>query len=202
MKKRMFFVANKINKFSLFATALLIFLSLGACKQANQETTEKETTEVQPTTTAKVVIEAESHVEAEGEVKVETEGETKYVVTADGDSWLSFDVDVPVAGRYQFELHAKTKADSVSAWMEDYIDNKDDRTYNVTGSVPVPVAAADAAFGKLTRDGSPLNKGLHKMKLHLKGGSAMVDKIVFTLMKEHKPLCEKFIMLNLSNNNH
>lgn len=133
-----------------------------------------------------VMIEAEEFTGAGGaaEVKAITEGEQ--AVQATGETkWLAFDVDVVTAGRYRCEVRlASTKP--ASCWMEDHCDDSDTRPCNVTGPVAIPASAGPQDFVTVVKDGSPLNAGPHKMRLHLDGDAISVDWIKFTLMKEHQ----------------
>ena len=90
-----------------------------------------------------------------------------------------FDIEIPVAGRYRIEVLAKGKA---VLNLEDYIHNQDGRNYNITGAMPV----ASATPTIVSRDGSPLNAGLHTMKLNIRDGNASIDWIKFILMVEHE----------------
>lgn len=104
------------------------------------------------------------------------------VYTASPD--FSMEVEVPVAGRYRVTLEATNDSDTtIVLWLEDYIDNKDNRTYDVTGPMNLPPASG---LVKLEKDGTPLNKGLHKMRLHVEGGNPTLGKLTFTLLREHQ----------------
>lgn len=105
-----------------------------------------------------------------------------HVTAAPGENWFSFDVDIPVAGRYQVAV--KARADSATTLqVEDYIQNPDGRNYDITSAMAAP---SGPDFGVVSRDGSPLNAGRHKMKLHVKGGAAAVQSLQFTLLKAHE----------------
>ncbi|MFK7773091.1 MAG: family 16 glycosylhydrolase [Saprospiraceae bacterium] len=156
----------------------LVFL-ISCVKNTNESTTNTDIKE--PVKEVKsITIQAEDFLVSNGNVNKE---EGKFISTASDESWITFDVDIPVAGRYKFEINASAQMDSSTAWMEDYIDNKDGREYNVTGSIPI---SKNNTFTILSKDGSPLNKGLHKMKLHLKGKDVKVDWFKFSLMKNHQ----------------
>ncbi len=104
-----------------------------------------------------------------------------------GESWFSFDVEIPVAGRYRVEVTAKAGSESpATIHLEDSIDNTDGRHYDITAAMPF---AADG-FLELHKDGSPLDKGRHRMKLHATGGPAAVREIEFQLLKKHEPTPE------------
>ena len=102
MKNCIYFVIKKTNRLVLLA--LMSFVFLFACNETPQKDVDKETAEVPESKPVQIIIEAESFTSTEGEMKVETMDETvKYVVTPSTDSWLAFDVNVPVAGRYKYE---------------------------------------------------------------------------------------------------
>jgi beta-glucanase (GH16 family) len=100
------------------------------------------------------------------------------------DQWLSYEIDVPVAGRYRVEIKAKPEDDCL-IWIEDYIDNPDDRTYDITGKISFAKSTSDEAQIQY-KEGSPLNSGKHKIKVHVAKGSAILYWVKFTLMKEHR----------------
>jgi len=160
---------------------IFVFMLFFACTQeAPQEVVETPKEEpTPPPPPAEVVVPANSFKASNGDVTKADEG----VSVKGEEAWLSFDVKVPVAGRYQFEIEAQSNQDGVEAWMEDYIDNKDGRTYNITGSIPIQKGES---YTTGVIDGSPLNAGLHPMKLHVKGGEANIKQVKFTLMKKHQ----------------
>ncbi|MDA9783131.1 glycoside hydrolase family 16 protein [Vicingaceae bacterium] len=88
-----------------------------------------------------------------------------------------FLLNVPQTGRYQVSIWGNLD-DSTAVWIEDYINNKDERTYNITGSIILN------EVGKGVIDGSPLAKGEHQMKLHSEGEST-IDSIRFDLIQHH-----------------
>jgi beta-glucanase (GH16 family) len=101
-------------------------------------------------------------------------------IKANSSGWIAFDVNIPVAGRYKSQVKIKSLTGSqINCWIEDYYDNKDDRTYNITGNILVN------NLSTYSKDGSPLNKGLHKMKLHF-NDSVNIDWIKFSLLKKHQ----------------
>jgi beta-glucanase (GH16 family) len=68
-----------------------------------------------------------------------------------------------------------------SIWIEDYVGNPDDRTYNITASMELAPGATE-----VYKEGSPLNTGTHKMRLHASSGSVSVSSIDFELMIDHQ----------------
>ena len=91
-----------------------------------------------------------------------------------------FTLQIPLAGRYRVEVSAKGNA---VLNIEDYINNPDERTYDITGAMQVN---APDRFVTVKREGSPLNAGQHPMRLNIKQGNAEINWIRFTLLKEHE----------------
>lgn len=112
------------------------------------------------------------------------------VKNAEGDSWITFEVDVNAVGRYKVEVLAKGEG---TVWLEDYHDNPDGRTYNVTGVMKI----ASDGFVMTQKDGSPLNVRVHRMKLHLSGDNLEVDRIDLTKMRDHE-ITTQFMTQNTS----
>lgn len=104
---------------------------------------------------------------------------TEVVVKVSALNNSQFNIEIPVAGRYRIEVSAMGRA---ILNLEDYIGNPDGRDYNITGEIPVDSVTPSV----ISRDGAPLNAGLHSMKLNIKDGTATIDWIKFTLMKQHE----------------
>jgi len=103
-----------------------------------------------------------------------------------GDNgWIEFELDVSVGGRYRVALSAAgsvpSGSESVVAWVEDYVGNPDGRHYDITSLMPVRKEATEVA-----REGSPLDRGKHRMRLHHAGGSLDVLGLEFTLQRRHE----------------
>ncbi|HBH06001.1 MAG TPA: hypothetical protein DDX92_05310 [Flavobacteriales bacterium] len=90
-----------------------------------------------------------------------------------------FSINIPETGRYKVKVFGSS--DSGSIWLEDHIDNKDDRTYNITGMV-----ALNSEGKAVFVDGSPLAKGNHPMKLHASQDEVFIDSIALELMFPHR----------------
>lgn len=91
--------------------------------------------------------------------------------------WIEFEATFPACGRWRTEvltLEGLVEDGGVTVWVEDRPENKDGRTYNVTGPMPVRSAA---------RDGSPLDVGTHRMRLHHDGGQLAVTGVRFTMIR-------------------
>ena len=99
---------------------------------------------------------------------------TSVTIQLDSSRFL---VDIPQTGRYKVSVWASSDT-STTVWIEDYIENKDGRTYNITGSLVVKETGLGAV------DGSPLAKGKHEMQLHYESGNS-VDSIRFDLIQKH-----------------
>jgi beta-glucanase (GH16 family) len=98
------------------------------------------------------------------------------VMKLSNEEWLSYEVSIPQAGRYKVEV-VGSAPDGGAVWLEDHIENTDDRTYNITGMMTF----VDGAIST-SRDGSPLNEGTHKIKLHA-AGDVFVDQINFSMIQ-------------------
>lgn len=128
----------------------------------------------------KVTIEAEHFIEHSGNITKEA----SLVKTTNEDSWLSYKVSIPVSGRYMVRVYAKNQdIKEANIWLEDYIDNKDYRIYNVTGNMAFVDKKSPLYF---QIDGAPLATKSHLMKLHISNCALSIDKIEFILMISHK----------------
>ena len=115
-----------------------------------------------------------NYFEISSDVKVE---DSQFKTANQG--WIIFDLSVPQAGRYQVKIYGSGHSDA-TVYLEDYVDNKEARHYKITGHIPFEKNHDYALV-----DGSPLNTGAHKIKLHIKG-AAKIQKITFELMSVHE----------------
>ena len=107
---------------------------------------------------------------------------TKNGVRFEGDAgWIEFELRVDTNGRYRCELETTEGPENGTAWVEDYVENPDGRSYDVTGPMTLP-----AGGGRVARDGSPLDVGVHRMRLHLGGGATTVKSLRFARMVRHQ----------------
>lgn len=88
---------------------------------------------------------------------------------------LTLNIDEP--GRYSIQLIG-SGSDSAEIWIEDYINNTDDRTYNITGAIRL-----NAGPDTVTIDGSPLDTGAHPIRLHMAKGSASISSLKFDIIQ-------------------
>jgi beta-glucanase (GH16 family) len=100
------------------------------------------------------------------------------------EAWIAYELNIEKAGRYTFQIEANALDSNAVLWMEDYIGNPDDRTYNITGAISLN--ADQNKMHTYSIDGSPLNKGTHQMRLHLSGSKISLGKMGFKLLKAHQ----------------
>lgn len=161
--------------FTAFLSTLIIF---SACDNTQKEKPGKSSKNDKNV----ILIEAENHHDKHGKIETITRDQN-VIISLNEEGWLAFDADVKVAGRYKVEIHAaKAEATQPVIWIEDYYDNEDDRTYNITGNITLD-QAGDQLF-TYNRVGTPLNIGVHKMKIHT-NKPVKIDWIRFTLIRKH-----------------
>ena len=136
-----------------------------------------------------VRVEAEKFMTSSREVELETLDDSINVIhPPNGKTWMTYEVPVPVAGRYRVEV--KVSSDNANPgiiWLEDYHDNTDNRSYDITSSMAITETASPVEFDTIFKDGSPLDSGMHPIKLHVEGNDVRVDWIQFTLLRKHQP---------------
>jgi|TARA_B110000503_G_scaffold140328_1_gene230917 beta-glucanase (GH16 family) len=146
---------------------LLIALVIVSCQEKN--TNNNSATEMP----SAIILHASEFTEA-SEPLVTSHHEIEF----SSAGWLSFEMNIQTAGRYQVKVYGTSKVNT-KTYIEDYIDNKDNRNYDITGKMPL----SETPF--TTVDGTPLNKGVHRIKLHV-DGPATIEKITFNLMVPHQ----------------
>lgn len=162
-----------MKSYQIIATLLLpAFLF-----QCNSESKKTESTENINSTPASIelVVEAESFINAKDSVSKQD------VITLDSNNWVSYQIEIPETGRYRVSILGSAKKEAL-VWIEDYINNKDGRTYDITGKIGLTI---ENEMQYSSKDGSPLQKGKHDIKLHSATGSVQVDKIKFELIQKH-----------------
>ncbi len=138
-----------------------------------------------------IVVEAtlDAAARASGPILATTLGGV-VVMPKDGErnSWIDFDVEIPITGRYRTEV-TNVQAEG-NVWVEDYVGNPDGRTYDITGPMEVRnlVATSGQYAPPLTigRDGSPLQAGRHSMRLHGSDSELIAASVRFSLLREHR----------------
>lgn len=119
------------------------------------------------------VLNAIEFIESYGDVQ-----KTDSSITLSKDAWVSYMLPVTETGRYRVTIKGEAGPEA-SCWIEDYIFNEDGRTYNITGNVMLK-------NGMGSVDGSPLDTGMHPIKLHVNQGPFTVQNISFELIKGHQ----------------
>jgi len=124
---------------------------------------------------------AKDEVFVQPEIFIESNGDKESILILK-DSTLIFEMEVSTAGRYKVEINGRAKEDA-KVWIEDYIHNVDDRSYDITGKISFP---ANTSFKTFHKDGSPLNVGKHQLKIHAVDHDFELDWIKFTLIQKHQ----------------
>lgn len=159
------------------ALPLIIMMFLSNCANTKGKITTDNNKNNVPT----LIVQAESFTANSGNVTLVNDG---FVKTNGDASWLSYKINIPVSGRYVVRIYAKNEEiREANCWLEDYIDNKDGRIYNITSNM---VVAGNSSNNFVQKEGSPLEAKTHLMKLHIENGPLLIDKIEFVLMKVHK----------------
>jgi beta-glucanase (GH16 family) len=132
-------------------------------------------------------VQAEDYLKSKsGEAVKVTENNTSYLkINAPG--WLEYKIKVPEAGRYKIRLFGyRSDSANVACWIEDHVDNKDGRTYNITGNMMLKKAGPAGLPNIVEKDGSPLDTGMHMIRRHYDTGAVTIDKICFDLIRKHQ----------------
>ena len=105
-------------------------------------------------------------------------------VRLDSGQWVEMRLQFPTSGRYASEVVASASAEGSELWIEDYVDNPDGRTYNVTGALRIPKGDS---LNTVSVDGSPLRADtLHPMRIHSRKNGIQLHMATFTLLREHR----------------
>jgi beta-glucanase (GH16 family) len=100
---------------------------------------------------------------------------TDSVITLFPGGFASYELKIPTTGRYRIFVSGESQKGQV--WVEDYIDNLDDRTYDITGKINL----SQNPF----KDGVPMKAGLHKMRIHAFGDTVTWKSLSLGLIAEH-----------------
>jgi beta-glucanase (GH16 family) len=167
-------------------TALtFVFILLASCTSTQQN--RKNPADLSKPDSCSIVIKAGDFINSKSDeiVKID-ENNTGYVKTSKG-GWLEYKLKITETGRYKIRLYGTTSDSSdVACWIEDYVDNKDGRTYNISGNMMLRKASMNGIENVVEKDGSPLDSGLHVIRLHYDTGAVVFDKICFDLIRKHK----------------
>ncbi|MBT8395228.1 MAG: hypothetical protein KJN66_10310, partial [Bacteroidia bacterium] len=79
-----------------------------------------------------IKVEAENFTNSSCNLNINSDNKYNTYIDTNSKGWIALDVNIPVAGRYKSEINVaqKSNKEMVNLWIEDYYDNKDDRTYN------------------------------------------------------------------------
>lgn len=141
-----------MKKLSLFGLALF----LAACQSTAVESTDEDP----------LFFDAQELLADGAESKSLAEGES-----------IDLSLHISEPGRYAVQLIG-SGSDSSEIWIEDYINNTDDRTYNITGAIRL-----NSTLDTITIDGSPLDTGAHPIRLHMAKGSAEITSLRFEIIQ-------------------
>ncbi len=133
---------------------------------------------LEPTTTdinTGTLLEAEDYKFA-----VDSVLKSKQGITIPKDGVAEYLISIPITGRYTIDVVGSS--DSGSIWIEDYIFNQDDRTYNITGNISM---ANSKKSDISTVDGSPMAKGEHSIRIHVVNDDVFIDKLTFKPLLIH-----------------
>ncbi|MEI6048584.1 MAG: family 16 glycosylhydrolase [Bacteroidota bacterium] len=134
-----------------------------------------------------ILVQAEDFIASQADTPVKVYKNSEGFVKTTGGGWLEYKISIPAAGRYNICLFAQTSDTSkVNCWIEDYVDNKDGRTYNITGNMVLQRGLENTNLQMVEKMGSPLDTGLHNIRIHCDSGAVILDKICFSLIKPHK----------------
>ena len=102
----------------------------------------------------------------------------------DSGQWVELRLQFPISGRYASEVVASASAEGSELWIEDYVDNPDGRTYNITGALRI---SNGDSLDTVSVDGSPLRADtLHPMRIHSRKNGIQLHMATFTLLREHR----------------
>lgn len=149
---------------------------LAAALFAGFEAARPDTGDVTP-----ILVSAGAPVAKSAEVAT-VEGSSR-VRTTKSEGWFEYTVKVPAAGRYESSIDVRAVDETpTTVWIEDYVGNPDGRTYDITGPIGL---AAEQQGQTVSRTGSPLNVGEHRMRVHFSGGRVELGAVNFELVRGH-----------------
>ncbi|PSR11628.1 MAG: hypothetical protein DA408_10980 [Bacteroidetes bacterium] len=166
----------------------LVLLSLLSCRSASSSGDQAVSVGDAPVAPLTINVPVASFTDSSGTFNPHTSQESTPLLGSTGaNQWLAYEVTVPETGRYQTTIRvANSNARPGTLWVEDYYGNKDDRTYNITGDILIKNTGGLNTPQGFSRDGSPMSKGVHPIKLHFKDAGLYVQSISFTLLKAHQ----------------
>jgi beta-glucanase (GH16 family) len=176
-----YLLIGKTMKVLLFSQiSFLFFIGILSLNSCTEQVTKIDHGEI---ISDKLIIEAESYITSNGFLDLVVTPSKDSVISTNSSGWLAYDLEIEHAGRYQISVTVFNRTKTYkNIWIEDHFGNNDDRTYNITGEISIPPSMG--SFENYSKDGSPLNEGKHKLKIHFDEG-LKIDKIEFKLIKHH-----------------
>lgn len=168
---------------NLLSTILLLTVISG-CESVSNGSVSIDENQAEPEAPIEVRLTMDQVIDSSGVFEqVHTADGALALKSTAGGQWLQFELPVPVSGRYRSAVIASAAGQGGTVWIEDYVDNPDGRTYNVTGEIAVPVSTE---VTECTRDGSPFAAGKHPLRLHFNDTGVEVHELRFTLLRRHR----------------
>lgn len=172
-------IAHTFRIFGLFLLGLSILISCDTQQESTSENQAKKESK-----SVEIKIEAENFTNSSDQFNIIEADSIQAYVSTNVAGWIALDVNISVAGRYKSQIHFSSDYEGVvNCWIEDYYDNKDGRAYNITSNISLQDPST--IFLSKSKDGTPLNAGLHKMKVHF-DQKVNIDWIAFTLIHKHQ----------------
>jgi len=172
---------KRSNSYILWISSLLIFFIVQSCESFESQKSSEEVIEILP---KEILVEAENLSSSSEQFDIISIDSGITYVDGTDDGWIALDVNIAIPGRYITSIQLSSEEERTNyIWVEDYHNNQDERTYNITSTM-IHKGSPDK-FTIVTKDGSPLNSGVHPMKIHFNKG-VKLDWIKFTLIREHE----------------
>ena len=117
----------------------------------------------------------------EAAVQTKSLSEKRIVVPFESSNFESetqnFTTIIQTTGRYKISVFGSKGSGEI--WIEDYVENQDQREYNISGSLKI------AQNSSSSTEGSPLASGEHSMQVH-KSINFQVDSLVLELIQTNQ----------------
>ena len=114
-------------------------------------------------------------------VQTESLSEKRIVVPFESSNFESetqnFTTIIQTTGRYKISVFGSKGSGEI--WIEDYVENQDQREYNISGSLKIAQNSSSSI------EGSPLASGEHSMQVH-KSINFQVDSLVLELIQTNQ----------------
>jgi beta-glucanase (GH16 family) len=178
-------IMSSLIRIKIVAAFTLIFMLTVNC--TSNQSNKKNQDNISKSDSCSITVKAGDYVNSNSTGIVKFNEKNKGYIRTSKGGWLEYKVRIPETGRYKILLYG-TASDSseIACWIEDYVDNKDGRTYNITGNMMLKKASLGGIDNMIEKDGSPLDSGLHVIRLHYDTGAVVFDKICFELIRKHK----------------